>query len=239
MGTIVENLPTRLLRRGRHRTPARPPPRRRSSASSTSSSSYARSNSARPISTSNRSRTASRCCYSIDGVLPEVESLPAASTAAVISRIKILAKLNIAERRLAAGRPHHAASRARSLICVCRPCRRVSASRSSCVSSIASRSCSTLQARFHRRVPAAVHEGAGTAARHPARDRSDRFGQDDDAVYRAVEAQHARRQDHHGRRSGFLEYQIEGINQIQAKPQIGLDFSARAALDRAVIPTSS
>jgi len=36
----------------------------------------------------------------IDGVLAEVESPPAASTAAVISRVKIMAKLNIAERRL-------------------------------------------------------------------------------------------------------------------------------------------
>ncbi|HEV7490995.1 MAG TPA: type II secretion system ATPase GspE [Rhodanobacteraceae bacterium] len=38
--------------------------------------------------------------YRIDGVLHEVESPPAASTAAVISRVKIMAKLNIAERRL-------------------------------------------------------------------------------------------------------------------------------------------
>ena len=36
----------------------------------------------------------------IDGVLREVESPPVRSTAAVISRIKIMAKLNIAERRL-------------------------------------------------------------------------------------------------------------------------------------------
>ncbi len=38
--------------------------------------------------------------YRIDGVLEEVESPPASSTAAVISRIKIMARLNIAERRL-------------------------------------------------------------------------------------------------------------------------------------------
>jgi len=38
--------------------------------------------------------------YRVDGVLQEVESPPAASTAAVISRVKIMAKLNIAERRL-------------------------------------------------------------------------------------------------------------------------------------------
>jgi general secretion pathway protein E len=38
--------------------------------------------------------------YRVDGVLLEVESPPSASTAAVISRIKIMAKLNIAERRL-------------------------------------------------------------------------------------------------------------------------------------------
>jgi general secretion pathway protein E len=38
--------------------------------------------------------------YRIDGVLHEVEAPPAKSTAAVISRVKIMAKLNIAERRL-------------------------------------------------------------------------------------------------------------------------------------------
>ncbi|MCF6225648.1 MAG: type II secretion system ATPase GspE [Xanthomonadales bacterium] len=38
--------------------------------------------------------------YRIDGVLQEVESPPPSSAAAVISRIKIMAKLNIAERRL-------------------------------------------------------------------------------------------------------------------------------------------
>ena len=38
--------------------------------------------------------------YRIDGVLVDVESPPANSTAAVISRIKIMSKLNIAERRL-------------------------------------------------------------------------------------------------------------------------------------------
>ncbi len=38
--------------------------------------------------------------YRIDGVLSEAESPPPSSTAAIISRIKIMAKLNIAERRL-------------------------------------------------------------------------------------------------------------------------------------------
>ncbi len=38
--------------------------------------------------------------YRIDGVLHEVEAPPASSTSAVISRVKIMAKLNIAERRL-------------------------------------------------------------------------------------------------------------------------------------------
>lgn len=37
--------------------------------------------------------------YRVDGVLQEVDSPPARSTAAVISRVKIMAKLNIAERR--------------------------------------------------------------------------------------------------------------------------------------------
>ncbi|MBK1717431.1 type II secretion system ATPase GspE [Thiocystis violacea] len=38
--------------------------------------------------------------YRVDGILKEVEAPPVRSTAAVISRIKIMAKLNIAERRL-------------------------------------------------------------------------------------------------------------------------------------------
>ncbi|MDV3242386.1 MAG: Flp pilus assembly complex ATPase component TadA, partial [Methylocaldum sp.] len=38
--------------------------------------------------------------FRVDGVLREVEAPPVRSTAAVISRIKIMAKLNIAERRL-------------------------------------------------------------------------------------------------------------------------------------------
>ena len=38
--------------------------------------------------------------YRVDGVLHDVEAPPASSTAAVISRIKIMARMNIAERRL-------------------------------------------------------------------------------------------------------------------------------------------
>jgi general secretion pathway protein E len=38
--------------------------------------------------------------YRVDGILSEVDSPPSRSTAAVISRVKIMAKLNIAERRL-------------------------------------------------------------------------------------------------------------------------------------------
>jgi general secretion pathway protein E len=41
-----------------------------------------------------------RVRYRVDGVLQDVEAPPAHSTAAVISRFKIMAKLNIAERRL-------------------------------------------------------------------------------------------------------------------------------------------
>lgn len=41
-----------------------------------------------------------RVRYRVDGVLRDVEAPPARSTAAVISRFKIMAKLNIAERRL-------------------------------------------------------------------------------------------------------------------------------------------
>ncbi len=49
-----------------------------------------------------------RVRYRIDGVLHDVESPPKRLQAAIISRIKIMAKLNIAERRLPAGRADHA-----------------------------------------------------------------------------------------------------------------------------------
>jgi len=45
-------------------------------------------------------QTSLKVRYRIDGVLQETEAPPARSTAAVISRIKIMAKMNIAERRL-------------------------------------------------------------------------------------------------------------------------------------------
>ena len=131
----------------------------------------------------------------IDGVLEEVESPPANLTgAAVISRIKILAKLNIAERRLpqdgriAAARAgqgarparEHGADRARRVGGDAYPRSRVDRVR-------------LPQAWLHRRIPAAVQEGARTAARDHARYRPYRFWQDHHAVHRAVAAQHRRR----------------------------------------------
>ena len=79
-------------------------------------------------------------------------------------------------------------------------------------------------AGFHRQLPATFVRRAGTAARHPAGHRPDRFGQDHHAVHRAVADQYATT-----RKiitvEDPVEYQLEGINQIQVKPQIGLDFA--------------
>ena len=81
--------------------------------------------------------------YRIDGVLQEVEAPPSRSTAAVISRVKIMARLNIAERRLPRTGASCTASAARSSICVFRPCPPRTANRWSCVFSIAKPSCWT------------------------------------------------------------------------------------------------
>ena len=47
-----------------------------------------------------------RVRYRIDGVLKEVQSAPTSIQAGVISRLKVMADLDIAERRQPAGRPH-------------------------------------------------------------------------------------------------------------------------------------
>jgi len=68
--------------------------------------------------------------YRVDGVLHDVESPPKRLAAAVISRIKIMANLDIAERRLPQDAASGCACRARRSTCACRPCRRCTANRS-------------------------------------------------------------------------------------------------------------
>ena len=62
-----------------------------------------------------------RVRYRIDGVLQEIESSAGRSAAAIVSRIKIMAKMNIAERRLPQDGRMQSACRARRSTCACRP----------------------------------------------------------------------------------------------------------------------
>ena len=172
--------------------------------------------------------------YRIDGVLHEVESPPASLTAAVISRVKIMAKLNIAERRLPQDGRIRCACRARNSTCACPPCRPCTANRWSCVSSTASRVVFDFDSLGFTdgSLPSASCKVLEQPQRHPAGHRPDRLGQDHHAVHRAFDSLNTPDvkiitvEDP-------VEYQLDGINQIQVKPQIGLNFRQRAALDRA------
>ncbi len=53
-------------------------------------------------------RDALRVRYRVDGLLRDIMTVPRSAAAAVVSRIKIISGLDIAERRRAAGRPHPA-----------------------------------------------------------------------------------------------------------------------------------
>ena len=89
-----------------------------------------------------------RVRYRIDGILYEVMNPPPKLKEAIASRIKILAKLDIAEKRLPAGRPHQDQDEARGQGEGARlprlgRFRRSSARRSSAASSTRTTSCST------------------------------------------------------------------------------------------------
>jgi len=162
--------------------------------------------------------------YRIDGVLLEAESPPAASTAAVISRVKIMAKLNIAERRLPQdGRiPLRVQGKELDL--------RVSTVPTSFGESVVMRILDRESVVFdfhslgftdeflpkfmkvlelpHGILLVTGPTGSGkTTTLYTALSRLNT----PDVKIITVEDP--------------VEYQIEGINQIQAKPQIGLDFS--------------
>jgi general secretion pathway protein E len=174
--------------------------------------------------------------YRIDGVLHEVESPPRLS-AAVISRVKIMANLDIAERRLPQDGRIKLRIQGKELDL-----------RVSTVPTVHGESVVMRDAR-----PAGVRSTwlklgfepdtlrasspCWRAARHPAGHRPHRLGQDHHAL--------------HGARKlntpdvkiitveDPVEYQIEGINQIQAKPQINLTSPTRCVRSCARTRTSS
>ena len=141
--------------------------------------------------------------FRIDGLLREVEVLPARLRPAVISRVKIMAKLNIAERRLPQdGRIKLAVRGTRA-----RP------ARSRCADACTGRA--VVLRILHRRIGRAGLRRAGDrrrkperaarhprpAARHRAGHRPDRQREDHHALCRALAPQHQRAEDPHRRGS--------------------------------------
>ena len=141
--------------------------------------------------------------YRIDGVLHEVESPPRRFSAAVISRVKIMANLDIAERRL----PQDGRIRLRvqGKEIDLRVSTVPTMHGESVVMRILDKGGVPLDFKrlgFEDDTLEVVPRRADAAARHPARHRPDRLRQDDHALHGARPAQPARREDPHGRGSG-------------------------------------
>ncbi len=164
--------------------------------------------------------------YRVDGALYEMAPPPVTSRLPVISRVKVMANMNIAERRLPAGRPHH------ERMIDGRP---------------VDMRVSTLptQYRRKRRAPRArpllrqprpresgltpdyiyeyIHETIQQAQRHLHRHRPDRRGQDHHALRRlrkinTIDAKLLTAEDP-------VEYDIDGIMQVPINEAIGLTFA--------------
>ena len=163
--------------------------------------------------------------YRIDGVLHEVESPPASSTAAIISRVKIMAKLNIAERRLPQDGRIMISVQGKTLDL------RVStvptAHGESVVMRILDREAVVfdfktlgftdefLQQFLHvLELPHGILLVTGPTGSGKTTTLYTALSKLNTSDVKIITVEDP------------VEYQIEGINQIQAKPQIGLDFSA-------------
>jgi general secretion pathway protein E len=164
-----------------------------------------------------------RVRYRIDGVLQEIESPPGRPTAAVISRIKLMAKMNIAERRLPQdGRVHF---RVQGVPIDLR------------VSTVPTIEGESVVLRILDQERAALElevlgfDGASIATLRRMIDLPHGIvlvtgptGSGKTTTLYAL----LRLLNSHERKiltiEDPVEYQIEGINQIQVKPQIGLDF---------------
>ncbi len=164
-----------------------------------------------------------RVRYRYDGVLHEADSPPARLAAAITSRIKIMARLDIAERRLPQDGRIKLAVRGQEV--------------DFRVSTIPSLHGETVVLRVLDRTTVAFDygrlglprpwwragRGARPAERHRAGHGADRQRQDHHAVHRAAVAELGGAQGGHGR--GPDRVPAAGVNQIQVKPQIGLNFA--------------
>jgi len=162
--------------------------------------------------------------YRIDGVLQEVESPPSRSTAAVISRIKIMAHLNIAERRLPQdGRIMH---RVQGKELDLRVSTVPTSHGESVVMRILDREAIVLdfdslgfddmmRKRFVRQLemPHGIILVTGPTGSGKTTTLYTALSQINTPERKIITVEDP------------VEYQLEGINQIQAKPAIGLDFA--------------
>ena len=144
-----------------------------------------------------------RVRYRIDGVLQEAATVPASAVPAVVSRVKILSDLDIAERRI----PQDGRISLEVDEQADRPPRRDAARRLR----REGRHANPRPAQGHDRARAARHAAAGARALHQgvragarrrARHRPDRLRQVDLALRRAEPAQHDREEHHHDRGPG-------------------------------------
>ncbi len=163
--------------------------------------------------------------YRIDGVLREVESPPASSTAAVISRVKIMAKMNIAERRLPQdGRIMH---RVQGKELDLRVSTVPTAHGESVVMRILDRESVVLdfaslgfddfhQQRFEKvlHMPHGIILVTGPTGSGKTTTLYTALSSINTPDRKIITVEDP------------VEYQLEGINQIQAKPSIGLDFAS-------------
>ena len=173
--------------------------------------------------------------FRIDGVLNEVESPPRRLSAAVISRVKIMANLDIAERRLPAGRAHQAAHPGQGD----RPARLhrphdARRERRDADPRQGRGAPRFRRARLRRQAPRDLPRGPGPAARRPPRDRPHRLGQDDHALHRPRPAQPAGREDPH--RGGSRRVPDAGHQPDPGEAPDQPHVRERAALDRAAGP---
>jgi len=162
--------------------------------------------------------------YRVDGVLQEVESPPSSSTAAVISRIKIMANLNIAERRLPQdGRIMH---RVQGKELDLRVSTVPTSHGESVVMRILDREAialdfdslgfqDDLRARFVRQLemPHGIILVTGPTGSGKTTTLYTALSLINTPVRKIITVEDP------------VEYQLEGVNQIQAKPTIGLDFA--------------
>ena len=209
---------------------------RRSCGSSTRSSSR-RPRRAPATSTSSRRRTRSSSASAIDGVLRVAQRIPTQLSTGVTTRLKVLAKLDIAERRRPQdGRISLNAAAAGRLLDI-----RVATLPTVDGESVTmrlldkSRSAPTLEELgLSDEMRAQLSQIVSPADGGPARDRPDRLGEVDDALRSARRDQPARGERHHGRGSGRVPARRHQPGADQ--PARGPDVRDRAALDPPLRP---